>query len=116
MSNESKNPLSILTPNDFLWFGRWLSDKQILEGINSWTSDGGSLPTEAKLGTSRSVIFDVLEAARRRVESGLPSVWQSLGRALRRRGAKVHRSFQEASGVLQGLKPNASSKRSCKRR
>ena len=66
-------------PDELLWLRVWLSEKQILEGINSWTSEGGSLPTETQLGASRSVIFDVLEAARSRVEQGYPpygNLWE----------------------------------------
>ena len=64
----------ILSPDEILWLRVWLSEKQILEGINSWTSEGGSLPTEARPAhmRSRSLIFDILEAARSRVEAGLP--------------------------------------------
>ena len=69
----------ILSPDELLWLRVWLSEKQILEGINSWTSEGGSLPTEAQLGTSCPVIFNVLEAARSRVEQGYPpygNLWE----------------------------------------
>jgi hypothetical protein len=64
----------ILSPDEILWFREWLSEKQVLEGFNSWTSEGGSLPTEAQPGRtrSRSLIFDELEAASSRVEAGLP--------------------------------------------
>jgi hypothetical protein len=67
MSNESKNPLSILSPDDLRWFARWLSQKQIMEGLSSLKDP------------SHSLIFGVLEAARSRVEAGLPpygNLWE----------------------------------------
>ena len=58
--SEVKNPLSILSQEDRLWLGRWLSEKQMLEGLSSLKAP------------SRQLAFDVLERARARVESGLP--------------------------------------------
>jgi hypothetical protein len=31
----------ILSPDELLWLREWLSEKQILEGINSWISEWG---------------------------------------------------------------------------
>ncbi len=76
----------------YFGFAEWLSEKQILEGINSWTSEGGSLPTKAQLGTSRSVIFDLLEAARSRVEAGLPpygNLWEEPSEEERRKAIEA---------------------------
>ena len=84
----------ILSPDELLWFREWLSEKQILEGINSWTSEGGSLPTEAQPAhmRSRSVIFDILEAARSRVEAGLPpygKLWEEPSEEERRKAIEA---------------------------
>jgi hypothetical protein len=101
----------ILSPDELLWLREWLSEKQMLEGINSWISEGGSLPTEAQLGASRSVIFDVLEAARSRVEAGLPpygNLWEEPSEEERRKSIEASK---KRVGVLQGLKPNACGKR-----
>ena len=89
----------ILSPDELLWLRVWLSEKQILEGINSWTSEGGSLPTEAQLGASRSVIFDVLEAARARVEAGLPpygKLWEEPSEEERRKSIEASRKRVES--------------------
>jgi hypothetical protein len=58
----------ILTPEELQWFGQSLSKSQMREGIKSHP------------GASHSVIFNVLEAARSRVEEGLPpygDLWQN---------------------------------------
>ena len=60
MSETKNNLLSILTPDDRLWFGRWLSEKQMLEGLASLKDP------------SHTLAFDTLEAARSRVEAGDP--------------------------------------------
>lgn len=65
--SEVKNPLSILSQEDRLWLGRWLSEKQMLEGLSSLKAP------------SRQLAFDVLERARARVESGHPpfgNLWE----------------------------------------
>ena len=95
-TNKSRS--KILTREELQWFGQWLSKSQIEEGIKSHP------------GASHSVIFNVLQSARSRVEAGLPP-YGSLGRTYHGREDEVDRSLQEASGVLQDLKPNASSKR-----
>jgi hypothetical protein len=55
-----KNPQSILSADDLRWFGRWLSEKQIAEGLSSLKDP------------SRNLAFDTLEVARSRVEQGHP--------------------------------------------
>jgi hypothetical protein len=62
------NLSKILTPEELQWFGQWLSKSQMQEGIKSHP------------GASHSVIFNVLEAARSRVEDGLPpygDLWEN---------------------------------------
>ena len=62
------NLSKILTPEELQWFGQWLSKSQMREGIKSHS------------GASHSVIFNVLEAARSRVEDGLPpygDLWEN---------------------------------------
>jgi hypothetical protein len=54
------NLSKILTPEELQWFGKWLSKSQMEKGIKSHS------------GASHSVIFNVLEAARSRVEQELP--------------------------------------------
>jgi hypothetical protein len=64
----NKNRLKILTPEELQWLGQWLSKSQIEEGIKSHP------------GASHLVIFNVLEAARSRVEDGLPpygDLWEN---------------------------------------
>ena len=60
LKNMKKNPLSILSVEDRRWFGRWLSEKQMLEGLSSLKEP------------SHDLAFDRLEAARARVEAGHP--------------------------------------------
>ena len=85
------------------WLRQDLSVAQIEEGLTAAFEYGPN--------PSRSLVFDVLEAARARVEARLPSVWQSLGDAFRRREAEVHRSFGRAGEKLPGLNQTAASKR-----
>jgi hypothetical protein len=87
MSNESKNPLSILSPDDIHWFGRWLSRKQMLEGIASLKDP------------SRNLAFDTLEAARSRVEAGLPpygNLWEEPSMEERRKLIEASRKRVES--------------------
>jgi hypothetical protein len=62
------NLSKILTPEELQWFGQWLSKSQMKEGIKFHP------------GASHSVIFNVLEAARSRVEHELPpygDLWEN---------------------------------------
>ena len=66
MAETNNDPLSILPQEELQWFGEWLSEQQITEAIQREFLENPGCP--------HSVIFNVLEAMRSRVEDGLPPV------------------------------------------
>ena len=75
----NKNPLEILTEAERRWFARWLTESQVRQGIKEANSD------------QKFVVLQVLGAARRRVERGLPpygDLWEKPSGGERRRFIK----------------------------
>lgn len=63
MTEANQDPLSILSPEEIQWFREWLSKQQITQAIH--------LELHRDPHCQNSVIFNVLEAMRSRVENGL---------------------------------------------
>jgi hypothetical protein len=62
---KAKTNLShVLSPRELQWFGQWLSESQMWEGIAE--------ATKFQPNPSHWLIFNVLKTARRRAEKGLP--------------------------------------------
>ena len=78
-----QNPLDLLTEGERHWFGQWLTESQVLQGIKK----ASKYPNPNK----KFVVLQVLEAARIRAEKGLPPY-----------GDRLEKHFE--SGKLPSLK------------
>jgi hypothetical protein len=60
----NKNPLETLTEGERHWFGQWLTESQMLQGIKE--------ASKSRNPNKKFVVLQILEGARIRAEKGLP--------------------------------------------